>query len=108
MDKRTWDKRLNQEESWMRSRGGPGLTSEELVGEERTAGQEKKQSTCNTSHERTKCSRKVDNGTSITLSNKDTTTSVESCIKTKRGFQTLAWTFADSPLEMCCFSSVTS
>ena len=84
------------------------MTSEELVGEERTERQEKKQSTCNTSHERTKCSRKVDNGTSTTLSDKDTTTSVESWIKTKRGFWTLAWSFANSPLEMCCFSSVTS
>lgn len=55
-----------------------------------------------------KCGRKVDNGTSITLSNKDTTTSVESCIKTKPGSQALIWSFANPPLERCCFSSITS
>lgn len=109
MDKCTWDKRLNHKKragcspeevqawpvsSWLERRG--------------QRDRKKKQSTCNTSQECAKCGRKVDNGTSITLSNKDTTTSVESCIKTKPGSQALIWSFANPPLERCCFSSITS
>lgn len=109
MDKRTWDKRLNHKK---RAAWGPQEVQAWPVRSwlERRGQRDRRRSRVHaiTSHEWTKCSRKVDNGTCTTLSDKDTTTSVESWIKTKRGCRTLAWSFTNSPLEMCCFSSVTS